>query len=293
MSDFIVVTGATGRQGGAVARALAKAGAQIRALVRDPSSPRAWPLTQLGIPLVQGDLDEPESLKAALDGAYGIFSLQTPDLTGREPHAEVRRAVNLAEAAAVAGVRQVVHTSVSGVSRPVDKDRWGAAMAHYWKSKAAAEAALRDVRAQFTTMVRPSTFLESFQRPSPYFADRTSDRLLVACDPDAPRAFVAVDDIGAAAAAAFADPPRFNGVELELAGAVSGFRQIAAILSTAWNADITLTADPAEARAAGLPEPFALLQEHLDAHPAPARPEYAHALGLHTTTIEEWARTRR
>lgn len=72
----VLVTGATGRQGGAVAEHLIAAGLPVRALVRDPSKPRANELAEKGADLVRGDLDDPASLERALEGAYGVFSVQ-------------------------------------------------------------------------------------------------------------------------------------------------------------------------------------------------------------------------
>ena len=131
--------------------------------------------------------------------------------------------------------------------------------------------------------------MENFVRPSFYFADGTSDHLLLAADLDVPQPFVAVDDIGAAAAAAVADPAGFDGVELELAGDLKTFREAAAILSEVLGTRITLPESPEQARADGLPDHFATSQQLMTTHPAPARPELARELGLPTTTLAAWA----
>ena len=72
----VLVIGATGRQGSAVARHLLKTGFGVRALVRDPQKPRARALAEAGIELVQGDLDDHASLERALYGTHGVFSMQ-------------------------------------------------------------------------------------------------------------------------------------------------------------------------------------------------------------------------
>ena len=110
-SSFVLVTGATGQQGGATARALLRAGTEVRALVRDPASDRARELAAAGATLVEGDLEDRSSLVAALAGARGVFSVQMPDLDDPLGDLEVRLAGNLAAAAAQAGVEQIVHTS--------------------------------------------------------------------------------------------------------------------------------------------------------------------------------------
>jgi uncharacterized protein YbjT (DUF2867 family) len=291
----VLVTGATGRQGGAVARALLAAGTPVHALVRDPGSERARALADTGVTLVRGDLDDPASLTAPLDGARGVFSVQMPDMADLLGDSEIRQGRNLVEAARAAGVEQFVHTSVSGAATvdpdELDEQRWGAHLPHYWRSKAAVERAVRDAGFPRWTVLRPATFMENFVRPSFYFADGTSDRLLVAVDPDARIPFVAMADIGSAAAAAFADPARFDRVELELAGDVLTFRDVAGLLSEALGTTVELPASPEHARAEGLMAEFYLSQRHMSAHPAPARPDAAAELGLPTTGFREWLRT--
>ena len=73
----IVVTGATGNQGGATARSLLADGWHVRALVRDDTAPAAAALAAAGAELVRGDLDDPASLETAVRGAYGVFSVQS------------------------------------------------------------------------------------------------------------------------------------------------------------------------------------------------------------------------
>ncbi|MFI6517979.1 NmrA/HSCARG family protein [Spirillospora sp. NPDC050679] len=294
-SSFVLVTGATGKQGGAVLRALLARGVPVRALVRDPDSERAAALSGLGAVLVRGDLEDASTLAAALNGARAVFSVQTPDMADLMGDAEVRHGRNLVEAARAAGVEQFVHTSVSGAGtidvENFDEQRWGAHMGHYWRSKKAVENFVRAAGFPYWTILRPATFMENFVRPSFYFADLTSDRLLVGVDPAARIPFVAVDDIGTAAAAAFAQPERFHGSELELAGDVLSFRDVAQILSKVLAVDIELPASPEQARADGLMAELFQAQQYMSAHPAPARPETAAELGIPMTTFRQWART--
>jgi uncharacterized protein YbjT (DUF2867 family) len=289
----ILVIGATGKQGGATARALLAAGTKVRAFVRDPESDRARALAELGATLVRGDLDDPESVKAAATGVRGIFSVQTPDVNDLMGDMEVRHGRAIVEAGRAAGVEQIVHTSVSGTGTidpdTIDEQRWGSYLPHYFRSKSAVERMAREAGFRHWTILRPATFMENFVRPSVYFADFTSDRLLLAVDADASFSAVAVDDVGVAAAAAFADPARFHQVTLELAGEVLTYRAAAEILSAVLGTTITPPSGPEQARAEGLHPAWAISQEFMQKHPAPARPDDAHALGLPTTTFRQWA----
>src|SRR5690349_15597550 len=100
----VLVTGATGKQGGATARALLAAGIGVRALVRDPA--KARPLADLGAELVRGDLNDPASLRAAAEGVRGVFSVQIADLDDLGGDGEVIRGRNLVAAAREVGVEQ-------------------------------------------------------------------------------------------------------------------------------------------------------------------------------------------
>ena len=100
---IILVTGATGRQGGAVYQHLQKKGFQLRALVRDPNSNQARQLMGNGQEVFQGSFDDPDSLMRAMDGVYGVFSVQ--------PYS------------AKVSVRKVIE-SLESVSGEVDPIRW-------------------------------------------------------------------------------------------------------------------------------------------------------------------------
>jgi len=94
----VLVTGATGNQGGAVADHLLKGGEfAVRALTRDPEKPAARALAGRGAEVVEGDLDDRASLDRALAGVYGVFSVQNFWETGYER--EVEQGERMADAA--------------------------------------------------------------------------------------------------------------------------------------------------------------------------------------------------
>jgi NmrA-like family len=80
----ILITGVTGNQGGAVAKALQGSGFRLRGLTRKPESERAAGLARHGVDVVKGDLDDEATLCRALAGAWGVFGVQNTREAGAE-----------------------------------------------------------------------------------------------------------------------------------------------------------------------------------------------------------------
>ena len=111
----ILVSGATGQQGGTTARNLLERGFAVRALTRDTEKAAARELADLGAEVVSGDLEDRASVDSVLDGVYGVFSVQQFMETGVE--GEVRQGALLADAAKAAGVEHLVYSSVGSAHR--------------------------------------------------------------------------------------------------------------------------------------------------------------------------------
>ncbi|KAK1180988.1 NmrA/HSCARG family protein [Streptomyces sp. NBS 14/10] len=217
----VLVTGATGGQGGAVARSLLHAGWAVRALVRDPDKQAAKELKALGAHLVTGDLDDPQSLRAAARDAYGVFSVQPADMADPRPEAEVRQGRNVADAARAAGVAHLVYSSVGGAER-------GSGVAHF-ETKAEIEAHI-DAIGVPATVLRPVFFMENW----PYLVPEAVNGERVgslALDADTPLQMIALADIGRIAADAFDKPAEFIGKKIEIAGDELTVRRIAAVFT--------------------------------------------------------------
>ncbi|MEU5743322.1 NmrA family NAD(P)-binding protein [Streptomyces tendae] len=289
----VLVTGATGRQGGATARALLASGVPVRALVRDPSAERAAAIAGLGAELVAGDLDDRDSVVRAAAGARAVFSVQMPDFTRRGFEGEVDQAVHLIEGALEAGVPQFVHTSVSGAGQHTSwvKDGWGW-MEPYYSAKAGIQDRVREAGFEHWTIVKPGYFMENLlPSEAVVFPRGVRGGLVSLLKPSTRLSLVAVDDIGATAAAAVAEPERFDRVELELASDLLTMREIAEILSGRLGTTLTppdMTED--EAVAAGMPD-MGFGQASLNEHPQPALPRFARDLGIPLTPFRNWART--
>jgi uncharacterized protein YbjT (DUF2867 family) len=204
----ILVIGATGRQGGAVARNLRRQGWKVRAVSRDPNKPAAVDLTAQGIQVVQGDLDDPASIDTALAGVYGAFSVQNPFTAGIEG-AELQ-GKSLADSAKRAGVEHFTYSSVGGADRNAGLPSWD--------SKWRIEQHIRDIGIP-ATILRPTSFMENFNNATAPVQLGEDELLLTdSLDPGTRKQYIAVDDIGGFAALAFDDPERFIGQALEIAG---------------------------------------------------------------------------
>lgn len=292
----VLVTGATGRQGGATARTLLAAGIPVRALVRDPSTQRAKEIEALGAELVTGDLHDRDSIVEAATGARAVFSVQMPAYTpgGFDFDGEVVQGTNLVEGAKAAGVPQFVHTSVSGAGQHTEEPGWAEgrwAVEPALSAKSAVQDQVRAAGFPHWTLLKPGTFMENFHPAMAYMFPRGVEGGLVSVlHPHTRLSLVAVKDIGTAAAAAVMTPERFDGVELELASDYLSMEQIAEVLSHALGTPLTapdMTEE--EALAAGMPAMGASL-EWMNVAGQPGRPRYATDLGIPLTSFERWTR---
>ena len=107
----VLVSGATGNQGGAVTRALLESGHKVRALTRNKKSSRARRLADQGVELMQGNLDDAESLGRALRGIDSFYLMGSPQEVGVD--GETKQGIALADAAKGADVRHLVYGSVA------------------------------------------------------------------------------------------------------------------------------------------------------------------------------------
>ncbi|MFF1692247.1 NmrA/HSCARG family protein [Streptomyces sp. NPDC058257] len=291
-NDTVLVTGATGRQGGATARALLAADVPVRVLVRDPHSEPAKAIEALGAELVKADLSDRASLGPAVEGVRAVFSVQMPPMTETSVDfvGELAQATNLIDAAKAAGVRHFVQSSTSGVGAHTQAPGWAegrwAAVEEYFNTKQTILDAVRSAGFARWTVIKPAFFMENLPELAP---NGPQGGLLTVLKPDTELALVATEDIGTAAAHAIDDPDRFHEVELELAGDLLTMTQIAQRLSAAWGVTVTPPSmSLEEALAAGMPM-WGAGHEWTNEVLAPARPEFARALGIPPTTFADWA----
>ena len=277
-SKIVLVTGATGSQGGAVARHLLAGGFTVRAMTRKPDGDAARALAQAGAEVVRGDLDDPASLERVLAGAWGAFAVQNTWEAGVEREEEQGK--RFAQLARKAGVSHLVYSSVGSAQR-----RTG--IPHF-DNKFRVEETVRGLGFPSHTILRPVFFMENYlggwNKPS-----LLEGKLVMPLSPETSLQHIAVDDIGKYGALAFREPERLNRREIELAGDEQPVAKVAEILAKAWGRKIAYVQAPiAEVRKAS-PDAAAMYEwfERVgyNVHLASLAKEF----GIAPTKLAEWA----
>ena len=208
MKDKIIaVTGATGQQGGAVARKLLADGWKVRALTRDVNKPAARALAQAGAELVAGDMDSRSELEAAFQDVYGVFSVQNFWLPNVGYEGEIRQGKNVADATKAVGVQHLIYSSVGAAHR-------GMGQKHF-ESKWIIEQYIQSLNIPYT-ILRPAAFYENFNWERAAILNGSFNAL--GLRPEKERQLIAVEDIAVFVALAFANTNEYLGKTIELAG---------------------------------------------------------------------------
>jgi uncharacterized protein YbjT (DUF2867 family) len=203
---IILVSGATGRQGGALVQRLLNQHWRVRALTRNPDSSGARQLAAHGVEVVRGDMDNPSDLTRAMRQVYGVYSVQ--DYWTLGARREVQQGKNMADSARAASVAHLVYSSVGGAER-------NSGITH-WETKWEIENYTRKLGLP-ATFLRPVAFMEN------YYIDAVEIGILKGKLADPVRAdksyqTIATENIGACAAAVFSRPQEFIGEAVEIAG---------------------------------------------------------------------------
>jgi uncharacterized protein YbjT (DUF2867 family) len=173
---------------------LKQPGFAVRALTRDTTKAPAKALAQAGAELIQGDLEDPSSYERALEGAYGVFSVQTFAESGIA--GEVRQGKALADAAKAAGVQHFVYSSVVSADRDTEQH-------------------IRRMEIPFTVL-RPAFFMQNWHN---YMREPIlRGTLPLPLSPQTPLQQISIEDIGAFAAMVFQVSSQWLGQTVQLAG---------------------------------------------------------------------------
>ena len=277
--DLIVVTGATGQQGGATARELLAAGHRVRALTRKPAGAAARALAELGAEVVQGDLDDAASLERAFAGAWGVFAVQNTWEAGVEREEEQGK--RTAQVARAAGVRHFVYASVGSAHRHTG-------IPHF-DNKARIESRVRELAFPSWVILRPVFFMENLA--SPWFRPGIEQgSLAVGMKPTTRLQMIAVADIGKYGRLAFERNADLNGRAIDIAGDALTMPEIAAQLTSALGRSVKFVQVPiAEVRK--MSDDYATMLEWFDAVGYDADiAGNAQAFGIRPTPFAEWVK---
>lgn len=231
----VLVTGATGTQGGAVARLLLEKGHAVRALTRRPGSARAAALQAAGAALCAGDLDDGAAVERAAAGADAFFLMATPFEAGVV--GEVRQGRTAAEAARRAGVKLLVYSSVAGATEETG-------IPHF-ESKRALEGVVRALGVPYT-IVAPAFFMENLLGPAVLAGLRTGT-LALPLPARRPLQMVAVDDLAGVVRLAVERPAELAGRRIEVASDEVTGPEAARVLSEVTRSPIDFAQAPLEA----------------------------------------------
>ncbi len=217
VENTIVVTGATGTQGGAVARALLHRGHDVAAFVRDDQAPKARELRGLGARLIHGDLDDEDAIERAVDGASGLFLLGVPDpaLQIERPQAE-----RWVEAARRHRLPHLIYSSIANADQ-------GTGIPHF------------EVKREIEAMIGSSGVPATIVAPAYLMENNTTDFALAGLRQGRVERFWAVDrpvlqaaaaDIGACVCTIFERGASMHGRRFDIASDAVTTRQLAVVL---------------------------------------------------------------
>jgi uncharacterized protein YbjT (DUF2867 family) len=276
--DLIVVTGATGHQGGATARELLAKGHKVRAMTRKPESPAAKELAKLGAEVVKGDLDDAASLERALAGAWGTYAVQNTWEAGVER--EEQQGLRFADVARKAGIEHYVYASVASAHRHTG-------IPHF-ENKWRVEDRVRSLGLPSNTIIRPVFFMENFFLPS-FLPAIQQGQLAVALDPKTVLQMIAVSDIGKYGAWAFENHAALNGRAIDIAGDQLTMPETAEIIGRAAKREVKFVRVPIE-EVRKFSEDYALMLDWFDrvGYDADIAKTSAES-GVRPTKFAEWA----
>ena len=221
----LLITGATGNQGGAVLRHLLKRGLfTVRAMVRSIDDPKAQALKHAGAELVAADFNDRASLDAALSGIDGVFSVQgiQQDLS-----VEVKQGETLADAAKAAGVTHFVYSSVGSAE-------CGTGIPHF-DSKFQIEEHIRAIGIPYT-ILRPVAFFFNYNGMRPAIEMGMLPQPL---SPDTKLMQLSEEDYGKMVADVFEHPQDFIGRAVEVASVNMTMTEMAAAFSRVLGKPVT------------------------------------------------------
>lgn len=241
---LVLVVGATGLQGGAVAHEVLHQGFKVRILVRDEKSPKAQALIQKETEAAVGNFDDIESLNNAMRDVDAVFSVPISGIDTVETDRERKQANAVIQSVLNNGVKQFVHTSVAATSRYTEFPKWGSGywFEKYWTDKWDIEEAIRNAGFPSWAILKPAQIMNNFTTNADFmYPDLKNGEIKSVTYAETRIDHVVVEDIAAFATAAFANPEEFNEQNIELAGDSVSFNEVADIFKEVFGKDIKVT----------------------------------------------------
>jgi uncharacterized protein YbjT (DUF2867 family) len=233
-SKRVLVAGATGKQGGAVAEALLTRGHQVRALTRNSASPAANRLREQGVEIAVGDFTDHDSLVRAARGVDAVYAMSTPYEQGVEK--EIAHGIAITDAAKAAGVAHFVYSSVASANH--------ATGIPHFDSKYLVEKHIQASGVPYT-IVAPVFFMENLLQPW-MLVNLRQGKLTMALPGSRSLQQIAVADIGAFVAAVFERSDTVFGRRFDIAGDELTGEEAAAVLSKVTGREVHYEGFPPE-----------------------------------------------
>ena len=275
MSDpLILVTGASGQQGGAIARALLAQGARIRAASRNPD--KLAELKEQGAEVVSMNFTDRASIDAALEGVARAFLVSTPFESGTD--SETQQANAFVDAAKAAELEFLLYTSVGGVERD-------SGIPHF-ESKWKTEEHIRSLGLK-AAFLRPVFFMENFGTPW-FLPSIQGGTLMLPQGQDTKLQMVSLPTIGAMGAKILLNPDDFADKGIELATDDISLTDAMALLSEASGKTIKFSPMPEEKAAEVLGDDFAKMFKWFEEKGYQADIEQPKKMGLPSPTFKEY-----
>ncbi|MEO5616160.1 MAG: NmrA family NAD(P)-binding protein [Candidatus Eisenbacteria bacterium] len=278
--NLILITGATGQQGGAVAHELLAKGNKVRAMTRKPDGAPARALAEQGAEILTGDLNDAASVERALEGAWGAFAVQNTWEAGVE--GEEQQGLRFAELARQQGIQHIVYSSVGSAHRKTG-------IPHF-ENKWRIEEKIRSLGFPSHVILRPVFFMDNLTSPN-FLPAIQQGQLAVAIEPTTVLQMIAVRDIGKYGRWAFEKHAELNGRAIDIAGDQQTMPAAAEILGRAIGGKLQFVRLPiGEIRK--FSDDYAAMLEWFD------RVGYnvdiagtSRESGIRPTTLAEWAAT--
>lgn len=238
----ILVSGATGAQGGAVAKEALRQGFDVRVLVRDINSPGAKELIQYGAEAFEGNFDNQKSLENAMKDVDSVFSMTMPAFPGTD--SERQQGLALINAALNSNVKQFVFTSVARAGKHESFPRWEENYwsKKYWTDKWDLEEAVRTAGFASWTIIKPAFMMENFLPPKaqnmfPHL--QNGEIKTVIQPPDVRMDFISAENVASLACSAFCDPEAYNQKSINLASESLTMSEVSDIISKVTGKSVT------------------------------------------------------